>query len=263
MAASRIGNVTFGPQFAIRGDRDIIACLEIFFRFRHLPICLAASPVCVRERGKSRPRDKAMSAQAPAPLVEPPPSRSQVVKSNRLQVLLYAVLTLLLTGATVWGGRVLLTDSETLTFAVGTSNSEEAQFAAKLAAVLRNIHSRLRLKILPSADNAKAVGLFDRRQADLAILRTDSKIPPRARAVAILDHDLVMLLSPGTKKIKSLDDLKKLKKVAILAEADSSAAFIRTIFDLSDSPETASKVQMAPPGATLEKLFASGFGAVI
>jgi TRAP-type uncharacterized transport system substrate-binding protein len=185
------------------------------------------------------------------------------VKSNRQQVLLYIFLTLILTVATVWGGRTLLKDSETLTFAVGGPNSEEARFAAKLAAVLKNTHSRLRLKILPNADNAKAVTQFDRWEADLAVLRTDTKIPQRARAIAILDRDLILLLSPGNKKIKSFDDLKKQKKVAVWAEGDNSASFVRSIFEFAESPDTASKVQLAPPGSTLDKLFASGFGAVI
>ena len=88
------------------------------------------------------------------------------------------------------------------------------------------------------------------------------KIPPRARTVAILDHDVVLLLSPGGKKIKTIAELKK-KKIAVLAESESSAAFVRTILELSDSPDAATRVQMAPPGSTLDKLFASGFGAVV
>jgi hypothetical protein len=114
-----------------------------------------------------------------------------------------------------------------------------------------------------NADNAKAVAQFERRNADLAVLRTDAKIPPRARAIAILDHDLVLLLSPGNKKIKSFDDLKKQKKIAVWADGDNSAAFIRNIFEFSESGDTASRVQAAPAGSTLDKLFASGFGAVI
>jgi TRAP-type uncharacterized transport system substrate-binding protein len=203
-----------------------------------------------------------MSADVPTPSAEPPLARSQVAKSNRRQVLLYAFLTLVLTLATVWAARVALKDSETLTFAVGAANGEEARFAAKLASVLKSTHSRLRLKILPNADGAKALGQFDRHEADLAIMRTDAKVPPRARAIAILDHDLVMLLSPGDKKIKSLDDLKK-KKIAVWTQGDSGTAFVRNIFDFLDSPDTASRVQAAPPGATLDKLFSSGFGAVI
>jgi TRAP-type uncharacterized transport system substrate-binding protein len=176
--------------------------------------------------------------------------------------MLYVVLTLLLTVATVWGGRALLKDSETLTFAVGGPNSEEARFATRLAAVLKNTRSKLRLRIVNNADNAKAVAQFERRDADLAVLRTDAKIPPRARAIAVLDHDLVLLLSPGNKKIKSFD-LKKQKKIAVWADGDNSAAFIRNIFEFAESGDTASRVQAAPPGSTLDKLFASGFRAVI
>ena len=202
-----------------------------------------------------------MSADAPTSSAEPHLARSPIAKSNRRQVLLYAFLTLILTVATVWAGRVLLMDSETLTFAVGAPNGEEARFAEKLAAVLKNTHSRLRLKIVPNGDNAKALASFERRDADLAVLRTDAKIPTRARAIAILDHDLVLLLSPGDKKIKSFDDLKK-KKIAVLAEADNSASLVRNIIDVLSS-DAASRLQVAPPGSTLDKLFSSGFGAVI
>jgi TRAP-type uncharacterized transport system substrate-binding protein len=204
-----------------------------------------------------------MNAKGPTPAVEKPSPRSQVAKSNRLQVLLYAVLTLILTVVTVWGARVLLNNSETLVFAVGSPGSEEAHFAAKLATVLKNTHSRLHLKIVNSADNARALASFDRRDADLAVLRTDAKIPPRARAIAILDHDLVLLFSPGSRKIKSFEDLKKQKKIALWADGDNSASFVRKTFDFSDNGDAASRLQTAPPGSTLDRLFASGFGAVI
>jgi TRAP-type uncharacterized transport system substrate-binding protein len=204
-----------------------------------------------------------MTAEGPRPAVEKTPPRSQVAKSNRLQVLLYAVLTLILTAVTVWGARVLLRDSDTLVFAVGSPNSEEAHFAAKLAAMLKSAHSRLHLKIVGNADNAKALAAFDRRDADLAVLRTDAKIPPQARAIAILDHDLVLLFSPGSKKIKSFDDLRKQKKIAVWTEGDSSTSLVRKIFGITDSSDVTSRLQVAPPGSTLDKLFASGFGAVI
>ncbi|WP_375312482.1 TAXI family TRAP transporter solute-binding subunit [Bradyrhizobium sp. A5] len=206
-----------------------------------------------------------MSAEGPTTSpTEPPPRRPKVIKTNQQQVFLYVVLTLLLSLATVWGGRALLHNSETLTFAVGAPNSDEALFAAKLATVLKNNASRFRIKIVNNGDNAKALAQFDRKQADLAVLRTDAKVPLRARTLAILEHDLVLLLGPGNKKIKSLAELKKKKKVAVVAESESSLAFVRSILDIPDGPDTA-RIQMAPQGATLDKLFApsSGFGAVI
>jgi TRAP-type uncharacterized transport system substrate-binding protein len=204
-----------------------------------------------------------MSAEVPTQLPGKPPVRSQVVRSNRRQMLLFAILTLVLTVATVWGGRIWLRNSETLVFAVGDANSVEARFAAKLATVLKNTNSRLRIKIVPNADSAKALAAFDHRQADLAVLRTDARVPPRARALAILEHDVLLLISPGSKKIKSLAELRK-KKIAVLADSDSGAAFIRNALEISDGFEAAARVQMAPPGATLDKLFATGgYGAVI
>ncbi len=190
------------------------------------------------------------------------PRRRLRVKSNRSQIVLFSVLTLILTAATVWGGRTWVRNSETLVFAVGEPNGLEARFAARLATVLKNNSSRLRLKIVPNGDNAKALAQFDRKDANLAILRTDAKIPARARTVAILDHDVMLLLSPGGKKIKTIADLKK-KKIAVLAESESSVTFVRTILELSETPEAATRVQMAPPGSTPDKLFASGYGAVV
>jgi TRAP-type uncharacterized transport system substrate-binding protein len=203
-----------------------------------------------------------MSAEGPTPQPEIPRRRLPVVKSNRSQIVLFSILTLILTAATVWGGRTWLRNSETLVFAVGEANGPEARFAAKLAALLKSNSSRLRLKIVPSGDNAKALASFDRKEANLAILRADAKIPSRARAVAILEHDVLLLISPSGKKIKTVADLKK-KKIAVLADSESSVTLVRTILELSDSPDAAARVQMAPPGSTLDKLLASGVGAVV
>src|SRR5438552_2761175 len=203
-----------------------------------------------------------MSAEASTPQPDLPRRRLRVVKSNRSQILLFSILTLILTAATVWAGRTWVRNSETLVFAVGEANGAEARFAARLATVLKTNSSRLRLKIVPNGDNAKALAQFDRKDANLAILRTDAKIPPRARTVAILDHDVMLLMSPGGKKIKTIAELKK-KKIAVQADSESSVALVRTILELSETPDAATRVQMAPPGSALDKLFASGFGAVV
>jgi TRAP-type uncharacterized transport system substrate-binding protein len=204
-----------------------------------------------------------MNAEAPPPSASKPPPRSQLARNNRWQVILFAALTLLLTVATVWGGRVWFTNSETLVFAVGDANSAESRFAAKLAGVLKSNNSKLRLRVVHNADNSKALAQFDHKQADLAILRTDAKVPERARALAILEHDVLLLLSAGNKKIKTLADLKK-KKIAVLASSDSGAVFVRSLLDISEGSDAAARVQMAPPNSTLDKLLASNAnGAVV
>jgi TRAP-type uncharacterized transport system substrate-binding protein len=204
-----------------------------------------------------------MSAEVPTPRPNKQPVHQWLLETNRGQLLLFALLTLILTVATVWGGRIWLRNSETVTFAVGNANAPEARFATKLAAVLKNNSSRLRLKIVSNPDMAKALGQFDRREADVVVLRTDARIPTRARALAILEHDVVMLISPGSKKIKSLAELKK-KKIAVLADGDSNAAFVRNILEITEGAEGNARVQMAPANSTLDTLFSSGgYGAVV
>jgi TRAP-type uncharacterized transport system substrate-binding protein len=205
-----------------------------------------------------------MNAEISPPKTEKRLARAQVVQSNRRQIVLFAALTLVLTVATVWGGRIWLMNSETLVFAVGDPNGAEARFAGKLAAVLKNNSTRLRLTIVPNADNAKALAQFDRKQADLAVLRTDAKVPSRARALAILEHDLLLLISPGSKKIKSLAELKK-KKIAVMADGENSAAFVRHLLDMSENSDASFRIETAPANSTLDKLLApaAGYGAVI
>ncbi len=198
-----------------------------------------------------------MSADVSTPLPKKQPPSKRLFGTNRGQMLLFALLTLVLTVATVLGTRIWLRNSETLTFAVGNPNGPEARFAAKLAAVLKNNSSRFRLKIVSNPDMAKALAQFDRRQADLAILRTDAKVPPRARALAILEHDILLLITPGSKKIKSLSELKK-KKIAVLAEGDGNAAFVRGLLEIPEGAEGSGRVQMAAANSTLDKLFSSG-----
>jgi TRAP-type uncharacterized transport system substrate-binding protein len=206
-----------------------------------------------------------MSAEvSPPPNADKPPARSELVRSNRRQVLLFVGLTLILTVATVlWGGRTWLRNSETLVFAVGDGNSLEARFAAKLAAVLKNTNSRLRLKIVDHSDSAKALAAFDHRQADLAVLRTDAKVPSRARALAILEHDVLLLISPGGKKIKSLAELRK-KKIAVVADGENNAAFVRNALEVPDGPDANARIQIVPSNSSLDKLFSpNGYGAAI
>jgi TRAP-type uncharacterized transport system substrate-binding protein len=193
-----------------------------------------------------------MSVDQPPSLVERP-----AALSNRRQLLLFAALTVILTLATVWGGRVWFRHSETLVFATGEANGVEARFAAKLATVLKNNSSKLRLKIVANADDAKAVAQFDRRQADLVVLRTDARLPGRARAIAILEHDVLLLISPKGKKIKSLAALKK-TKLAVVGGSENEALLRRTLEAVDD----ASRIQAVAPDSTLDKLFASGYGAV-
>lgn len=183
--------------------------------------------------------------------------------SNRKQVVLFIVATLVLTAATVWAARVWFRHTSTLTFAVATESGVEARFAARLAGVLQASNASLRLKIEKNADSDKALAVFERKQVDLAILRTDQKVPGRARAIAILDKDLVLLLSPKGKKIANIEALKG-KKIAVLGNDDRNESFIRRALSSYDIANPRTSLQTVPAGSAIDKLLApNGFAAVI
>jgi TRAP-type uncharacterized transport system substrate-binding protein len=183
--------------------------------------------------------------------------------SNRKQVILFVVATLVLTAVTIWAARVWFRNTSTLTFAVAADNGVEARFANKLANVLAANNSSLRLKIDKNTDSDKALSVFDRKQADLAILRTDQKVPGRARAVAVLDKDLVLLLSPKGKKITNLEALKG-KKIAILGNDDRNESFFRRAVSAYDIANPRTSLQTVPTTSAIDKLLApNAFAAVI
>ena len=95
-----------------------------------------------------------MSVEAPNPPVPKSRRRTRIIKSNRVQIFLFVLLTLVLTVATVWAGRIYLKNSETLVFAVGDPNGPEARFAERLSTMLKNNLSRFRVKIVSNTDIA-------------------------------------------------------------------------------------------------------------
>lgn len=181
---------------------------------------------------------------------------------NKSQILLFMLLTVILTGLTVWGTRVWYKRSDTLTIAVGDPNGIEARFAAKLSAVLAASGSRIRLTPVASPDGGKAMTRFDRRQADLAILRTDGKVPSRARAIAILDRDVVLLISKKA-KVKTLAGLKG-QKIAVRGPDDGNETLLKSVIAPYDTASSPFRLQTVGTDIPLDKLLgADGFGAVV
>ena len=177
---------------------------------------------------------------------------------NRTQIALFALITLVLTAGVVFGARYWVKRVDTLTIAIGDADSVETRVANKLAAMMRNSGSPIRVTPKAATDGVKPVTRFDRREADLAILRTDAKIPSRARAIAVLDRDVVLLLSRKT-KIKTLAALKG-QKIAVRGGDDSNETLLRTVLASFDPAGTV-KLQTVPMNAVLDQLLGKdGFG---
>jgi TRAP-type uncharacterized transport system substrate-binding protein len=113
------------------------------------------------------------------------------------------------------------------------------------------------VSVTAASDTAQALNRFERGQVDLAMLRTNMKVPNHARAVAILEHEVLLMLGPKGSKIKSLADLRG-KKVAVIDADGRNESFLRQLLELDDISPTGVTIEAHPPGTAFDKLLAPG-----
>lgn len=156
--------------------------------------------------------------------------------SNARQKAAFIVLTILI----AIGGAFLaryLTAPKPLRFATGPKGTIEHAFAEKLAAVAAQ-NRRLRIIVQPQESLSAAVTLFSQNKADLAIVRGDTKIPARARAVAILERSLLLVGTPKAAKPKTFSALKG-KRLAQIGDDPRDTALVRQILSFYDAAPAA------------------------
>lgn len=181
---------------------------------------------------------------------------AQATSRNRRQKVGFVLLTLLI--AIVGAGLVrFLAKPTVLVFATGPEGSSSYRFAANLQAVLEarapllgdrrpttdSSHAimaqawRIRVRIAPQESAAAALQTFAQRKADIAIARTDVKMPPRTRAIADVEHSVLLIGVPKNAKLKTIAGLKG-KKIAIIANDARDMALVRQILSYYDLPAT-------------------------
>jgi TRAP transporter TAXI family solute receptor len=190
---------------------------------------------------------------------KPPRPFPEDAMRNRTQIILLLTGTALLTALIVTLATLWLTQPETLKIAVGPAGGVEYKFAEKLATLLAQNHASVRLSVIPQEGGAQAVGRLARREADLAIVRTDAKLPGHARALAILEHDMVLLIGPPVSTVKTIGDLAG-KKIAVLGDDGRNEALIRHILSLYDinTVKARTVLQTVPPASPIDDLLAAG-----
>ena len=152
--------------------------------------------------------------------------------SNARQKAAFIVLTILI----ALGGAFLaryLTAPKPLRFATGPRGSIEYAFAEKLAATTAQ-NRRLKIVVQPQESLSAAAALFSQNKADLVIVRGDTKIPARARAVAILERSLLLVGTPKSAKPKTFAALKG-KRLALIGDDPRDSALLRQILAFYDA----------------------------
>lgn len=173
---------------------------------------------------------------------------------NRGRIILLVMMTLLLTAAAVVGANEWYRRPTIITMAVGPEGSPENSFALKLSEVLRQNHSSVRLNVVSSETRSQALHSFTHREADLAIIRTDDrKIPANARALAVLEHEALLLVGAKRTRINTLGDLQG-KRVAVIGRDGRNEAFLRRLLEQYKSDFSRTEIKTYLPGISMEKL---------
>lgn len=182
---------------------------------------------------------------------------------NRTRILLLALATALLTSVAVVAANEWYRRPTVISIAVGPEGSPENQFAVKLAEVLRQNHSSIRLAVASSESRGQALHSFSHREADLAIIRTDDrKIPPNARALAVLEHEVLLLIGTKRSKITTLAELQG-KKVVVIGRDGRNEAFLRRLLEQYKFDFGRTDIRTMPPGTPMDKLLPGAADLVV
>lgn len=176
---------------------------------------------------------------------------------RRLQVVLLLVAMLVATAIVVAGALALMDRPSELTMAVGPQGSPERLFAERLADLLVRKHAVVRLKLVGTEGGDPALTRFSRGGADLAILRTDARIPSHARAVVILEHEILLILGRSKAELNGIEGLRG-KKLAVLGDNGGNENLVRQILEVYDVNAGATPLRTLPVNTPLEKLLGPG-----
>ena len=95
----------------------------------------------------------------------------------------------------------------TLRVAAGPLGSDGQKFFAAFVHTVADAHPRVRLKLVPTADQEASEKALLAGQADLAVVRSDMLTSPAAQTIAILRRDVVGLVLPPHAPIEKVSNL--------------------------------------------------------
>ena len=155
---------------------------------------------------------------------------------NRRQRWAFVLLTLLIAVGGAAAARLFVIERN-LVFAVGPAGSASDHFARSLQEIVAR-NRGVRVQVRNTEGPIAAVQQFVQGKSDLVIVRSDTRTPPRARAIAQLEHSILLIAVPKNAAPKSISALKG-KKLAIISSDPRDMALVRSILARFDIPESA------------------------
>jgi TRAP-type uncharacterized transport system substrate-binding protein len=137
-----------------------------------------------------------------------------------------AVFTLLAVSIAIW---LYFSMPRTLRVAVGPANSEQVRFMHNVARAMIDTRQPFRLDLRINNGTIDSSHALDRRQADVAILRSDDPTSSEARSIAVLQKRSIIIVSRKDSNISSLADLHGRSAAVIAGDSDSNLPLIERI----------------------------------
>lgn len=182
---------------------------------------------------------------------------------NHTKILILVLVTVALTFMAVVTANDWYRAQTIITIAVGPEGSPEYRFATKLAEVLQQSRASIRLRLESQETRNQALTRFAHHEVDLAIVRTDDrKIPVNARALAVLEHEAVLLIGAKRAKLNSLADIQG-KKVVVVGRDGRNEAFLRHMLEQYKFDFQKTTIRTVPPGTALETLLPASADLVV
>jgi TRAP-type uncharacterized transport system substrate-binding protein len=155
-----------------------------------------------------------------------------------------AVFTLLAVSIAIW---LYFSMPRTLRVAVGPANSEQVRFMHNVARAMIDTRQPFRLDLRINNGTIDSSHALDRRQADVAILRSDDPTSSEARSIAVLQKRSIIIVSRKDSNISSLADLHGRSAAVIAGDSDSNLPLIERILSHYEIvPEDAGVREMRP-----------------
>ena len=182
---------------------------------------------------------------------------------NRTRILLLTLGTLALTGMAVGAVGYWYALPSVVTIAVGPDETPENRFARRLADALVQNHASVRLVLDVTDSPAQATARFLRHDSDLAILRTDERrIPPSVRALAVLEHEAILVMGASGTALPTLAGLEG-RKVAVIGRDGRNEAFLRRLLEQYKIDFHRTEIHTIPPDSSLDTVLGSGVDLLV
>ncbi len=163
-------------------------------------------------------------------------------------IVLTTIAAVLAVGTVVTGAAYFFERPTVLRVAVPRKSADSALIGAFQQAFQAD-KKNIRIEMVPVDNFADSAATLESGKADVAVVRTDIKMPPKGQTLVILYREAAVLMVPHNSKLASINALKG-QKVGVLkgrVSAPGNAALLGTVADQYNLATGSFKIIEMPP----------------